>query len=29
LIAFDAHDAEAARSDFPDLAFLWCFLFHS
>jgi len=29
LIAFDAHDAEAARSDFPDLAFLWCFIFHS
>ena len=23
LIAFDAHDAEATRSDFPDLAFLW------
>ena len=29
LTAFDAHYAEAARSDFPDLAFLWCFLFHS
>jgi len=28
LIAFDADDAEATRSDFPDLAFLWCFLFH-
>jgi hypothetical protein len=23
LIAFDANDAEATRSDFPDLAFLW------
>ena len=29
LITFDAHDAEATRSDFPDLAFLWWFLFHA
>jgi len=29
LIAFDADDAEATCSDFPDLTFLWWFLFHS
>jgi len=28
-VAFDANDAEATRSDFPDLALLWCFLFHA
>ena len=28
LIAFDADDAEATCANFPDLAFLWCFLFH-
>ena len=28
LVAFDANDAEATRSDFPDLALLWCFIFH-
>lgn len=28
LVAFDANDAEATCANFPDLAFLWCFLFH-